>query len=279
MFLINGERGHSVDVSDRGFQYGDGVFETFAVCKGKPLFFQRHINRLLRGCTALRIPPPDPAILASEARQLASTADSAVLKLMVTRGSGGRGYRQPNPISPTRVFGLHPFPVYPSDYQTDGVVLRFCEQRLASNPILAGIKHMNRLEQILARAEWADDAIQEGLMLDYEGHVIEGTMSNLFVVKDGVLLTPDLSRCGIKGILREMVINSAADHDIGVEETQLDQASVLGADEVFVTNSVIGVWPVKQLDEQCFKVGRITRRMQQWYAEARKEETKSWLEA
>jgi len=276
MVLINGEIRHNVDISDRGFQYGDGVFETIAVANGKPLFLEQHVKRLFHGCETLLIPPPDSSLLVAEAQQLASTAENAVLKLMLTRGSGGRGYRQPARISPTRVLSLHPFPEYPATYQTDGVRLRFCRQRLAHNPALAGIKHMNRLEQILARAEWEDDTVQEGLMCDYSGYVIEGTMSNLFVVKHDMLLTPNVSNCGVKGILREIVVNFATTYNIGVsEKQQLDQKSVLEADELFVTNSVIGIWPVRQLNEQCFKVGRITRRMQQWYAEARKKEMKS----
>ena len=274
MVLLNGKSSRWIDISDRGFQYGDGLFETIEVCQGKPLFFQQHLNRLFKGCETLRIPPPERSLLESEAGQLASTVQSAVLKLIVTRGSGGRGYRQPNPILPTRVFSLHPLPEYPPDFQANGIVTRFCEQRLAHNSGLAGIKHMNRLEQILARAEWNDDSIQEGLMLDYEDHVIEGTMSNLFWVKDGMLHAPNLSYCGIRGILRELVIKFAVDHNIGLLEKQFDKQSVLDADEIFVTNSVIGIWPVKQLNEQCFKVGRITRYMQQWYAEARKEETR-----
>ena len=274
MVLVNGEISGNIDISDRGFQYGDGLFETIEVFKGKPLFFQQHLSRLFKGCERLRIPAPEQSLLESEALQLASTADHAVLKLIVTRGSGGRGYRQPEPIVTTRVFSLHPFPEYPVHFQSKGVVTRFCDQRLASNPVLAGIKHMNRLEQILARAEWGDDGIQEGLMCDYQDHVIEGTMSNLFWFKSGILQTPELSVCGIRGILRELVINFAISHNIGVLEKQFDKESVLKADEIFITNSVIGIWPVKQLNEQCFKVGRITRRMQQWYAEARKEETR-----
>ena len=275
MILINGEDRHSIDVSDRGFQYGDGLFETIAVANGKPLFLQQHLSRLFAGCKQLLIPPPDIALLVAESRQLASKADNAVLKMIVTRGSGGRGYRQPANIAPTRVLSLHPFPEYPADYQTDGVRIRFCQLRLAKNPALAGIKHLNRLEQVLARAEWDDDAIQEGLMCDHEGYVIEGTMSNLFVVKNDMLLTPNLTHCGIRGILREIVVNFASTRKIGVfEKQQLDQQSILEADEIFITNSVIGIWPVRQLNEQCFKVGRITRRMQQWYAEARKEEMK-----
>ena len=273
MFLLNGERGQYVDVSDRGFQYGDGLFETIAVSNSKPLFWRRHLARLAKGCEQLLIPPPDPALLTAEALQITSSADSAVLKLIVTRGSGGRGYRQPQPIVPTRLLSLHPSPNYPDEYQTDGIVARFCDQRLAISPRLAGIKHLNRLEQILARAEWQDDAIQEGLMLDGDGYVVEGTMSNLFFVKNGVLHTPSLVRCGIAGIVRQLVIDFARRNQIRLLEQQFETTSVLEADEVFVTNSVIGIWPVKRLDQQCFSVGGITRDVQQWYAGARIEET------
>ena len=173
MFLLNGERRQCVDVADRGFQYGDGVFETIEVADGKPLFLDRHLRRLAKGCGKLLIPPPDLALLAEESLQISASARHAVLKLIVTRGCGGRGYRQPPRILPTRLLSLHPHPDYPEHFQTDGVTLRFCEYRLSINPALAGIKHMNRLEQILARAEWQDDGVQEGLMLDACGNVVE----------------------------------------------------------------------------------------------------------
>ncbi|MGY6276352.1 aminodeoxychorismate lyase [Methylomonas sp. MgM2] len=273
MFLLNGERRQCIDASDRGFQYGDGLFETIEVLNGKLLFFQQHLQRLLIGCERLLIPPPDLGLLQAEAEQLCADADHAVLKIIFTRGSGGRGYRQPDPVVPTRLLSLHPFPVYPDHFQTDGVVARFCRQRLAINPSLAGIKHLNRLEQVLARAEWQDDGYQEGLMLDYDDHVIEGTMTNLFFVKNEILHTPILTQCGIAGIVRKIVIDSAIRNNIVVCEQQFHKRSVLAADELFITNSVIGIWPIRQLDSQCFKVGRITRRIQQWYAEAREAET------
>jgi 4-amino-4-deoxychorismate lyase len=274
MFLLNGESRHCIDASDRGFQYGDGLFETVEVCNGKPLFWQRHFDRLTNGCQRLRLPPPDPALFMAEARQLSAGADRAVLKLIVTRGSGGRGYRQPERIVPTRLFSLHPYPDYPDSFQEHGIVARFCQQRLARNPTLAGIKHLNRLEQVLARAEWQDDTVQEGLMQDYDGYVIEGTMSNLFFVRDGVLHTPALVNSGIEGIVRKIVIEFAIRNGLALAENHFTKQSVLEADEVFVTNSVIGIWPVKQLDNRCFGVGRITRNMQQWYAGARNQEAK-----
>jgi len=273
MFLLNGERGHRVDVSDRGFQYGDGVFETLEVDNGKPLFLQAHLTRLALGCRTLRIPEVDSALLSKEACALAEQSGCrSVLKLIVTRGSGGRGYRQPEPIHPTRLLALYPYPDYPDSYQAHGIVARFCRQRLAVNPALAGIKHMNRLEQVMARAEWSGDAIQEGLMLDYQDRVVEGTMSNLFLVKQGVLHTPTLAACGINGILRQMVLNFAARYNVDVVENNYSRESILDADELFVTNSVIGVWPIKQLEQQGFECGELTRKVQLWYAAARAAE-------
>ncbi len=274
MFLLNGERRHCVDASDRGFQYGDGVFETLEVFQGHPLFFQRHYQRLQKGCERLLIPAPDRSVLQAEAAQLCEGVERGVLKIIVTRGRGGRGYRQPDKLEPTRLLSLHPFPDYPECFYRDGIVVRFCDQRLAINPALAGIKHLNRLEQVLARAEWQSDEIQEGLMLDYAGHVIEGTMSNLFWVKDGVLHTPALVDCGIVGIVREIVVDLALSNKIVVCEQQFGSLSVLAADELFVTNSVIGVWPIRQVERQCFDVGRITRAIQQGYAWAREADIK-----
>jgi 4-amino-4-deoxychorismate lyase len=272
MYLLNGERGQSIDAADRGFQYGDGLFETIEVSNGKPLFLGRHLARLTNGCRRLLIPAPDWALLTQEALQVSATSERAVLKLIVTRGCGGRGYRQPSRILPTRLFSLHPFPDYPSHFQTEGVVARFCRLRLAISPALAGIKHMNRLEQILARAEWRDDDMQEGLMLDSNDHVVEGTMTNLFMVKEGVLYTPVVTECGVAGIVREIVMEFAQSNNIVLLEKQIDKQALLRADEIFVTNSVIGVWPVKQLEQNRFGVGRLTKAFQALFNAARTTE-------
>lgn len=269
MFLLNGERRQCIDVSDRGFQYGDGLFETIEVSNGRPLFLERHLTRLANGCRRLLIPVPDLALLTQEALQVSAASDRAVLKLIVTRGCGGRGYRQPTQISPTRLFSLHPFPDYPAHFQTDGIVARFCRLRLAINPALAGIKHMNRLEQVLARAEWQDDGIQEGLMLDSNDHVVEGTMTNLFMVKEGILSTPVVTECGVAGVVREMVMEFAQSNNVALLEKQLDKDTLLRADEIFVSNSVIGIWPVTQLEQLRFGVGPLTRSFQALFNAAR----------
>lgn len=275
MYLLNGERRHCIEVTDRGFQYGDGLFETIEVADSKPLFLDRHLKRLANGCRRLLIPMPDVALLAGEAWQVSKGVERGVLKLIVTRGSGGRGYRQPLQISPTRLFSLHPHPNHPEHFQTDGIIARFCQIRLGVNPALAGIKHMNRLEQVLARAEWQDDGIQEGLMLDSHDHVVEGTMSNLFMAKDGILYTPGVKECGIAGIVREIVMEFAQRRNVALLEKKIDRDMLLRADEIFVTNSVIGIWPVKQLDQHRFGVGPLTRSLQELFNAARASEEES----
>ncbi|MDP2902926.1 MAG: aminodeoxychorismate lyase, partial [Methylovulum sp.] len=221
MFLVNGECRTHIEITDRGFQYGDGLFETIKVINRQPVFLDLHLSRLQAGCRRLYIPFPDFQTLTFEAGMLCkrSCADSpAVLKLIITRGSGGRGYKQPDLIQPTRAFSLHPFPEYPSTFYADGIVARFCGTRLGLNPALAGIKHLNRLEQVLARAEWNDTAIQEGIMLDVNDHVIEGTMTNLFYIKDNTLYTAALAQTGVAGVMRNIIMRLSSQQGLAVIE-------------------------------------------------------------
>lgn len=264
MMLINGESKRFIEAIDRGFQYGDGLFETIAVNNGRLVFFDRHLARLQTGCRKLGIPCPDVQILLSEANQLCRGVGRAVLKIIVTRGSGGRGYRPPDWIHPSRVLSVHPFPDYPPEYTTEGIRARFCNTRLGLNPALAGIKHLNRLEQVLARAEWEDAAIQEGIMLDVNGFVIEGTMTNLFYVKDKRLYTAILSQSGVAGIIRQLIILLSESYGIPVTRRTFTLDELLDADEVFVCNSIIGIWPIRQIEAKHFSVGIMTKRIQIW---------------
>ncbi|GAB4264962.1 MAG: aminodeoxychorismate lyase [Methylomicrobium sp.] len=264
MFLINGLAGQNIDVSDRGLQYGDGLFETIEVSDGQLVFFDRHLRRLEAGCKRLSIPFPGSDVIVSEAASLAREQAKAVLKIILTRGHGGRGYRQPDVVIPSRIVSLHPYPDYPQALYSEGVRVRICETRLGLNPALAGIKHLNRLEQVLARAEWSDAAIHEGLMLDVDGHVIEGTMTNLFYVSKGRLYTSPVQRAGIAGIIREILIELAESNDLEVNEQFFRLDELLKADEVFVCNSVIGLWPVAMIDQKKFAVGPMTRVLSHW---------------
>lgn len=268
MFLVNGEAKEEIPVTDRGLQYGDGLFETLEVRSGQPIFLARHINRLMLGCAKLHIPAPCPAVIQQEITELLKTTSTepsdCVVKIMVTRGSGGRGYRQPDTICPTRIISLHPYPHHPSTYSSLGINAHLCQTRLGLNPLLAGLKHLNRLEQVLARSEWNDPNIQEGIMLDLNGHVIEGTMSNIFFVQQGILHTPLLSQCGIAGIIRAVILELAHHHRIPVREHLFNIEMLLSAEEIFVTNSIIGIWPIKQLGTNTFRVGSMSQQLRVW---------------
>ena len=265
--LVNGEPGEVIPVSDRGLLYGDGVFETIAIRHGRPQHWQRHMNRLQAGCTRLGIQPFENSLLAAEADSMITGVDEGVLKLIVTRGSGGRGYRVAQTAASSRIMQLHPWPDYPAANAELGVKIRLCETRLGHNPGLAGIKHLNRLEQVLARQEWMDDGIREGLLMDADGNLVEGTMSNLFIVSDGVLITPDLSCCGVAGIIRTIILEQAEQQGIDTRITKVSQQALLQADEVFLSNSLIGIWPVIAMGESRYRKGSITLQLQKLLAD------------
>lgn len=264
--LVNGVECNSISVIDRGLQYGDGLFETIAVYEGQPILWEQHIERLMHACRRLDIPVPDPSLLLKEALHLAAGNKKAVLKIIYTRGSGGRGYRKPETQQPARILSISPWPDYPGQPDDNGVVLRVCETRLGNNPALAGLKHLNRLEQVLARSEWSDPAIYEGMMLDFHGHLIEGTMTNVFFVRNGVLCTPLLKSCGVAGVMRERVLQQAEKLRLATLIDEFTPADLLQADEVFLTNSLIGIWPVRQIlfeKPKRFQVpGLITKKLQ-----------------
>lgn len=245
-FLVNGEPDDSVAAGDRGLAYGDGLFETVAIHAGRPLLWQEHLERLFEGCRRLAIPAPAAELLAAEAAQLAAGGDG-VLKIIVTRGSGGRGYRAPERPVPTRILAMHPRPEYPSAFRREGVTVRLCELRLGGQPRLAGLKHLNRLEQVLARAEWDDPAIAEGIVLDEAGRLVEGIATNLFWVTGGELRTPALGRCGVAGVMRRRVLALAAQWGVAARVGEWRVDELWKADEIFLTNSLIGLWPVSRL--------------------------------
>ena len=260
--IINGRMTDCVAPTDRGLLYGDGLFETIAVVEGEPGHWQQHLQRLRAGCARLGIEAVDELLLAEECRQLVDGVGRAVVKIIVTRGSGGRGYRVPARPAPTRILQLHDWPELSVLCAQQGVAVRICDIRLGHNPRLAGIKHLNRLEQVLARQEWDDTGIMEGLLLDSVGNLIEGTMSNLFLVKDEVLLTPDLQRCGVAGIMRSQVLELADQLSIHAEICQLGMADLHEAGEVFICNSLIGIWPIIAIDDRNYTRGTTTSRLQ-----------------
>lgn len=246
MILIDGQPGDKVSALDRGLHYGDGVFETIAIINGMPLCLDAHLRRLRNGCRVLGISAPETQILSAEVRQITAGTVRAVLKIIVTRGAGGRGYQPPPESTPVRILSIHPWPDYPADHRSSGVEAAFCDFVLARQPALAGIKHLNRLEQVLARAEVAGRKCPEGFVSDPSGAIIEGTMSNVFMRRGNLLITPGLQDCGVAGIIRAEIIDRAAGLGLETRVQRIDRADLLAAEEVFFSNSIIGIWPVRR---------------------------------
>ncbi len=248
--LVNGASGNTISIRNRGFLYGDGVFRTLLAVSGQPQSWPLHYGKLRQDCTSLGITCPDFSCLSAELAGLLTDHPDAVFKLIVTRGQSARGYAPASDALPTHIWDVAPLPVYPASWAVLGVTLHLCELRLGRQPKLAGIKHLNRLENVLAAAELASDGAAEGLLLDADGLVIEGTRSNVFLISGGRLVTPDLSRCGVAGVQRDRVIAYARQTGMPVEVRDVELAELRAADELFLTNSIFGLWPVARFERQ-----------------------------
>lgn len=263
-YLINGVPSHSLDVRDRALQFGDGLFETLRVEEGQPEFWQEHIDRLQQGCSRLGIAMPSLALLESEAAALINHTQRAVLKMTISAGLSERGYRRDPAAETRRILALTPYPDYEPAWIEQGIEARLCHHRLSSQPALCGIKHLNRLDQVLARAEW-NDACQEGVMCDQQGRVIEGTMSNIFIFNGQSFATPELRDCGVRGIIRKVVMSQARMSGFAVLEEDIKISTLLEAEAVFFTNSIIGVWQLRAFEGKQWSTPHpVLRQMNQW---------------
>jgi 4-amino-4-deoxychorismate lyase len=266
--LVNGKQCNLISIQDRGLLYGDGVFRTIRALHGKALHWSLHYQKLQRDCAMLGIICPDNALLTTELNSLLTQHPDGTVKLIVTRGSvmngqATRGYAPPDQATPTHIWDFSLLPDYPADREKIGIKVRLCQLRLSQQPRLAGIKHLNRLENVLAAAEWSnassnDADIAEGLLMDAEDNVIEGIRSNLFLVSQRKLITPDLSRCGVAGVQRDRVMSWAEQHNMPLQVRDVNLDDVLHADELFVVNSIISVWPIRELDQRCWNEFPIT---------------------
>ncbi|RKT46711.1 aminodeoxychorismate lyase [Thiocapsa rosea] len=263
--LVDGREHDRIPVGDRGLHYGDGLFETILIRDGMPCLWDRHMARLALGADRLGLPRPPPSVLREEAVRIGTELDNGVLKLILTRGVGGRGYRPPASPHPRRI--LLSYASSPTadacvnddvnDGVNGGVAIRYCETPASVNPCLAGIKHLNRLDAVLARREWDDPQIAEGLMCDEVGNLVGGTMTNLFVWDGVALVTPSVSRSGIAGTVRALVLESAARAGIACVERPVTRRMLEEAAGLFLTNARIGVWPVSRLADRRFDTERL----------------------
>ncbi len=249
--LVNGEPigSDGVDVGDRGLRYGDGVFETLAIVDHQPTLWQRHLERLQRGAQRLGIEQPDLAqALHADIAQLTLPA-LGVLRITLTRGSGGAGYAVPDHPAPRRIIQVLPPIQRPAQHWQAGIDVITLTTRLACQPALAGIKHLNRLEQVLGRQEWNDPAIAEGLMVSTQDELIEATAANLLVEHQGELIIPDTQNCGVDGVMQAWLVDQAQQQGARVRRARLE-AALPGDHALMLCNSLIGLWPVATIDGQ-----------------------------
>ena len=251
-WFLNGEADARIHAEDRAVQYGDGVFETIAIRDGRPRLWAYHVERLQTGCTRLGITPPAADELEEK---LGSALDacsvetgSATAKLIVSAGRGPRGYRRVE--SPkTLLIGISESRKLPQSMYREGVTVRLCSTRLAIQPQLAGMKTLNRLEQVLARNEWRDDTVFEGLTLDTDGRLICGTMSNVFLLYENRLVTPAVTRCGVSGVMRRHVLTIAHEAGLECDVRDVDAGELGNCDGVVLSNSQFGVLPVRACNQ------------------------------
>jgi 4-amino-4-deoxychorismate lyase len=224
-------------VGNRLESYGDGLFETMRVHRGRAPWWASHWERLAHGAHRLGMPLPGEMLVREAAASLFDDAGEGVLKLLLGRGGVARGYGPSTGAPPLWMLSRHPLPV-----AMDGLSVHWCRTRLSNQPALAGLKHCNRLEQVLARGECEQAGAEEGLMLDSVGHVVSATAGNIFVLHDGRWLTPSVAQCGVAGVCRAHLIGL-----LQASEAALPPAQVEDAEAVFLCNAVRGILPIARL--------------------------------
>jgi 4-amino-4-deoxychorismate lyase len=222
------------------------------------------MDRLAIGCDKLGLEQTQQNVLLREVQTVAAGRKACVVKIIVTRGEGGRGYDPANAGHSCRVVSAYSMPEDISRQALHGITARIADLRLALQPALGGIKHLNRLEQVMARAEWTDSTIQEAILLDPEDHVISGISGNVFLISGERLLTPRMDRCGVRGVMRAAILQAFKPR---CEQRRISLDMLPEADEVFLCNAVRGVVPVKQVGHWEYGIGAKTREIQAWLTE------------
>ena len=251
---------------DRACAYGDGLFETIAIRDGQPRLWPLHFARIQTGCMRLGLECPTSEFLLElvNIELNASKFDSAYAsaRLVISAAASARGYRR-NPAGGC-LAEVTLYPAKPLDKNSarNGIAIRMCSSRLAIQPALAGIKSLNRLEQVIARSEWDDDEVLEGLMLDTDGRLICGTMSNVFLIKGTRVFTPAITRCGVSGVMRALVLRLFEESGLDCEVRDVRAEELDTATELFLSNSQFGILPIRRCDLREFDVGAMTRQAQ-----------------
>jgi aminodeoxychorismate lyase len=269
--LINGEEQDKISIFNRNMQYGDGLFETCVAMDNQILFWPRHFSRLEIGCEKLNINKIDEGLWLSDIKKAfeLSSKKNCIVKLILSRGNSLRGYGYKDDIEPVRVVIVSemPQPLINKNFS-----LEYSKSGYHSNPQLAGIKHCNRLEQILARTNLSSN---EAIMLDEKENIISVTQGNIYFIFGNKLLTPKLDRCGVVGSRRLLILGLAMSLKMEALESNITLNQAQKADEVFISNSVIGIQPVHSIESHNLGRNPLTEKIQKAFVSKTKE-ISSW---
>ncbi|MEC4724851.1 aminodeoxychorismate lyase [Shewanella sp. D64] len=245
---VNGVLATKIDPMDRGLAYGDGLFATMRIVKGEVQFLPAHFARLTQGAKRLGFAWSASPTLAEQLKQLALTQRNACVKLLLSRGVGGRGYAAPSPCLVNEVVFLSAFPQHYCLWQREGISLALSDILLAKQPRLAGIKHLNRLEQVLIKSIQLPEGFDDWLVLDNDGSIIESSIANLFFIKERTIFTPAITHCGVAGMMREQVIYALIDLGYNLDIKPIHHNDLAQFEHCFMTNSLLGLVDIKQID-------------------------------
>lgn len=253
--LINGTESTTIAANDRGLAYGDGLFSTVKVEHGIVLLWDYHLQRLQLGAKKLFFPEVDWLLLSNELHSLAKSLRNqpfSVIKVILTRGSGGRGYSIRGCSSPQRILSVHPYPEFYQQWQRNGLKVIQCRQKLAINTQLAGLKTLNRLEQILIKHELEAQHAFEGIVCDNDGQVIEACSANVFINIQNQWVTPKLDGCGVAGVKRRQIMELSAKAGQPIRTMKITTNDLLNAQAVCLSNALMGIVPVIQYESHCY---------------------------
>lgn len=257
--FVDGQEISAISIDDRGLAYGDGCFTTALVTHGEVMMRTQHINRLVQQSQQLGLPKFDLALLTETLDKISAGIELAIVKVMITCGSGGRGYSRLGAEQAKVIVSLHDYPKFYPQWQQHGIDVGVSEQKLGINPMLAGLKHLNRLEQVLLRAE-LDKRLEDDLVVsDLNGHVIECCSANVFWLKAGIWYTPLLTTSGVAGLMREKILLNNTD----IQQGNFPLSSLDNIDAMFISNAILGIVPARIFNGQQLNISLVNSMQKQ----------------
>lgn len=243
--IVSGQPQTQLNIADRALQYGDGCFTTVAVRRGRAELWPEHLTRLKLSCERLHIVFSAWNELHADVKALIRDQTESVLKIIISRGEGGRGYSVAGVGQPSYVLSLHAMPQHYQQWQIQGIDLGLSPIKLARQPLLAGIKHLNRLEQVLVKYELEKSSYLDAVVCDTDNMMVETSAANLFWRQGGLWYTPELINSGVEGLMRNLVMDIFRQKSVPIQAVSAKVSSLQQAEEVFICNSLMGVVPIK----------------------------------